>query len=899
MNYGKRGVREIQRSLNSKTTKLWKALLLTILRVAILAVIGVGICGVALGLGAFSGILKDTPRIRLGDVMATGQATIVYDCEGNEIDSYVSMNSNRIQVTWDKIPDHLAKAFVAIEDERFYEHNGIDFRAIARSGFQYFKSGFRRTQGGSTITQQLLKNTVFTNWTEEGHNMIKKIKRKIQEQYLAIEVTKNFTKDEILLRYMNAINLGQNTLGVESASLRYFGKSCSELTLSECAVIAVITQNPTGYNPISQPDKNARRRKDCLDIMLEHEWITKAEYDEAIADTNDVYERIGLYDTSYRVNSSNTGSYFSDAVYEQVYDDLINEAGYSANIAESLLTSGGLRIESTMDPTIQAICNAEVANPANYPEHTDWYLNYALTIKVNASEKHNFSKENMMSWFKSHKNSKFNLIFGSKEEAYDAIEEYRTTMLQDLGVADDPLNYEERISMTPQPQIAMVVCDPKTGYVLAIVGGRGAKEGRRTLNRAVSSTRSPGSTFKVLASFAPALDSAGLTLASVYNDAPFNYNTGTPVKNWYGQSSYRDICSIRDAITESLNIVAVKNLTVITPQLGFDYLVNFGFTTLEPGAYYNGQWLTDVIQPLALGGITKGVSPFELNAAYAAIENNGTYVQPKLYSRVTDSDGNVILDNTVPKTRQVLKESTAYLLTSAMQDVIYGRGGTASMCKLANMHAAGKTGTTTDTHDVWFAGYTPYYCCTVWTGYDNNIGMITSGPNKQSDISKMLWKAVMSQIHEELPDQDFVQPEGIVKCRICSQSGKLPREGICDAAGCVKTEIFAAGTQPTEYCTIHYEGDICAYDGLIACDECPFKVHGIATLPLVEDPALVKGSTMIVKTPDGGQTLVSPPTSMYCQHNALFFLKPNVEAILAEQRLTIEQRNAQAVMGVQ
>lgn len=864
--------------------------MLLVLRVIIFSAIGACICAVALGLGMFKGILEDTPRVKLADIIASGQATIVYDCEGNEIDSYVSMNSNRIQVTWDSIPDHLAKAFVAIEDERFYENNGIDFTAIGRSAFQFVKSGFKRTQGGSTITQQLLKNTVFTSWTDEGHNMIKKVKRKIQEQYLALEVTKRFTKDEILLRYMNAINLGQNTLGVESASLRYFGKSCSELTLSEATVIAVITQNPSGYNPISHPDQNARRRKDCLDIMLEHEWITQAEYDEAIADTNDVYERIGLFDTSYRVNSSATGSYFSDAVYEQVFDDLVNEAGYTSAMAETLLTSGGLRIESTLDPTIQAICNEEVANADNYPEQTDWYLNYALTVKLADGTKKNYSKENMMSWFKSNKTSKFNLIFSTKEEAYAAIDEYRGAMMAELGVEDEVENYEESISMTPQPQIAMVVCDPKTGYVLAVVGGRGTKEGRRTLNRAVSSTRSPGSTFKVLASFAPALDCAGMTLATVYNDAPFNYNTGTPVKNWYGQSTYWGICSIREAIKESLNIVAVKNLTVITPQLGYDYLVNFGFTTLEPGGYYNGQWLTDVIQPLALGGITKGVSPYELNAAYASLENGGTYVVPKLYSRVTDSDGNVILDNTVPKTRQVVKDTTAYLLTNAMEDVI--NKGTATMCKLPGMHAAGKTGTTTDTHDVWFAGYTPYYCCTVWTGYDNNIGMVTKGPNKQSDISKKLWKAVMARIHEELPDQEFVEPDGIVKVKVCSKSGKLPREGICDAAGCVVTELFAAGTEPTEYCTIHYEGEICAYDHLVACDDCPFKYHGYVELPLIEDPSLTKGSTMIVKTADGGQVLVSPPTSMYCQHNSLFFLRPGVEALLEQQRLEIEARNA-------
>lgn len=897
MNYSKTGVRAKQRALNAKGIKWTRMLLLTLARVAILGVVGIMICGFALGIGAFRGILEDTPRIRLADVVASGQATIVYDNEGNEIDSYVSMNSNRIQVTMDKIPDHLAKAFVAIEDERFYEHNGIDYKAIVRSGVRWAESGFRRTQGGSTITQQLLKNTVFTSWTEEGHNMVKKIKRKIQEQYLALEVTKNFTKDEILLRYMNAINLGQNTLGVESASLRYFGKSCSELTLSEATVIAVITQNPSGYNPISHPDRNARRRKYCLDIMLEHEFITEAEYNEAIADTNAVYERIGLFDTSYRVSSSTTGSYFSDAVYDQVYADLV-EAGYSENLAESLLTSGGLRIESTMDPTIQAICDEEFSNPDNFPGQMDWYLNYALTIFIDEDTKKNFSKENMMSWFKSHKDSKFNLIFHKQEDAYAAIEEYRIAMLAELGVEDDIENYEESISMTPQPQAAMVVSDPTTGYVVAMVGGRGAKTARRTLNRAVMSSRSPGSTFKVLASFAPAMDSCGMTLATVYNDAPFNYNDGTPVKNWYGRNTYKGLCNIRDGITESLNIVAVKNLTVITPQVGYDYLASFGFTTLEEGAYYNGQWLTDINQSMALGGLTNGVSPYELNAAYAAIENQGTYVEPKFYSRVTDSDGNVILDNTEPKHHQVLKETTAYLLTDAMSDVINSSAGTATMCRLPNMSTAGKTGTTTDTHDVWFAGFTPYYCCTVWTGYDNNIAMNTKSGTSQAKTSQMLWKAVMSRIHADLPNADFPVPEGIKKVRICSRSGKLPIEGLCDVAGCVKTELFAEGTVPTEYCNIHYQGAICDHDQLIACEECPFKVYGVIELPLIEDPSLAKGSTMIVNNGDGTQTPIVPPSTNMCQHNALFFLKPGAEELIEQQRQYIYQRNAAAQAAI-
>ena len=602
MNYGKKGVRAKQRALNSKTVKIERKILLGLLKLVLVAIVGVGICGVAAGLGAFKGILASTPTIRFGDVVASGQATIVYDCEGNEIDQYVSSNSNRLRIeSMDQLPDYLGKAFVAIEDERFYQHNGIDFKGILRAGYQFIKTGGEETQGASTITQQLLKNTIFTDWTSEGKNKIKKIKRKLQEQYLALEISKYYEKDLILLEYMNAINLGQNTLGVEAASKRYFGKSASDLTVSEAAVIACITQNPSGYNPIRHPEANAKRREKCLNIMLKLDFITQAQYDEAIADTEDVYERIGNYDIDYRENVNTTsGSYFSDALYEQVLNDLVEDAGYDQATAEKILTSGGLKIESTMDPTIQAIVDEEFANPDNYPSDVKWLLNYALTITDNDGNKHNYSKENMTSWFKANKSSKFTLLFSSQDAAYEAIDTYRAAMMEELGVTETDDNYEESISMTPQPQSALVIEDQTTGYVKALIGGRGAKEGRRTWNRATDTVRSPGSTFKVLASFAPALDSAGQTLATVYNDAPFNYDDGTPVKNWY-KTGYKGVCSIRDAICQSMNIIAVKTETVIGPQLGYDYLLNFGFTTLTDGVVINDKIYTDVNQTLEIG----------------------------------------------------------------------------------------------------------------------------------------------------------------------------------------------------------------------------------------------------------------------------------------------------------
>ena len=888
MNYGKKGVRSKQRALNSKSKKWGRKLGVSLVKLSLAAVIGLVICGISAGLGMFRGILSTTPRIRLSDVVPSGEATIVYDCEGNEIDQYVSINSNRIQINnWDLIPKHLGNAFVALEDKRFYQHKGVDLEGIVRSGYLFLTSMGKQKQGASTITQQLLKNTIFTTWTEENGNLVKMVKRKLQEQNLALEISKYYSKEDVLLQYMHAINLGQNTLGVESASQRYFGKSCSELTLSECAVIASITQNPSGLNPISHPESNAKRRKKCLNDMLEQGLITDAEYETAMADSDAVYERIRIHDDDYRVNTNTTsGSYFSDAVFEQVREDLINIGGYSETMAEHLLYAGGLRIESTMDPTIQAIADEEFADPENYPENVKWYLNYALTIFSANGDKHNYSKENMMSWFKENQDRSFNLIFSSQDEAQEAIVTYRTAMLADLGIADMEDNYAETISMTPQPQAAISIEDQSTGYVVALVGGRGVKEGRRTLNRATNAKRSPGSTFKVLAAFAPALDSAGQTLATVYNDAPFNYANGTPVKNWY--SGYRGINSIRDAIRESLNIIAVKTETVITPQLGYDYLLNFGFTTLTDGVWITNSkgeedFFTDVNQTLALGGLTNGVTPYELTAAYATIANMGNYIEPKLYTRVTNTDGDVLLDNTNPASKQVIKETTAYLLTDAMVDVVTAAGGTGTACNFnRNMAIAGKTGTSTDYWDVWFAGFTPYYTCAVWAGYDNNVSMSRSKGNREDHVARDLWRSIMERIHENLPNEQFTTPQGIVSASVCTQSGRLPIPGVCDT---VRTEYFAAGTVPTETCTVHYQGELCDYDHIPASPECPFKVIGTAPLPLQEDPSLWSGSG-ISAGPDGSMT---GNTAAHCQHDAAFFANPDYQTIIDGQAWEIEQ----------
>lgn len=867
MNYGKKGVRAKQKELNSKSSKWGRKIAFTCLKVLLIGILSVGIIGVSAGIGAFNGIIASAPDIDVNDVAPVGFSTFVYDSEGNQIDKLVATNSNRVQVTMDKIPQNLADAFVAIEDERFYEHNGIDIKGIIRAGYTFVKSGFQRAEGASTITQQLLKNTVFTNWVNED-GLIEKLQRKFQEQYLALEITKKLSKEEILLRYMNTINLGQNTLGVQAASLRYFNKDVSELTLSECAVIAAITQNPSKWNPISHPENNAERRERVLNKMLEQGYITQAEYDEAMAD--DVYSRI--QEVNISTASESVSSYFVDALTEDVYQDLIDEAGYSATQASALLYSGGLRIESTLDPKIQAIADEVFSNPENFPEDTKWYLNYELTVQTANGDYVNYSKEMMKTWFVENQDKKFNLIFKSVDDAYAAVDTYKTAI---LGEGDTEI--AENISLTPQPQVSLTIIDQSTGYVVAMIGGRGAKEGSRTLNRATDSARQPGSTFKVLSTYAPALDSAGMTLATVFNDAPFNYNDGTPVNNWY--TGYEGLSSIRKGIYHSMNIVTVKCLTQITPKLGFDYLRNFGFTTLNE--------LSDCYQPMALGGVG-GVTNMELCAAYATIANGGVYNKPQLYTRVLDSDGNVILDHTVPESRQVLKETTAFLLTDAMVDTVtIGTGGSVNFNH--NMAIAGKTGTTSDNKDVWFAGYTPYYTAATWVGYDNNIEMTSKA---ETNLAKKLWKEVMSKIHEDLPNQSFPIPSGIVQAQVCSQSGKLPIPGLCDSEpfNTVITEYFAEGTVPTETCDVHYSGDICAYSLRPANENCPFKLPGTATRLPEEDVSLQAGSTVITQNPDGTVTTTSPGSDNTCPHNAEFFANPDYPTIIEQQRAELLQR---------
>ncbi|MDD3795190.1 MAG: transglycosylase domain-containing protein [Lachnospiraceae bacterium] len=788
MNFGKSS---ISKKIAPKTgKKVAKKVKFTILRLILLAFLVLVIGGGIYGYTTVKKIIADAPDISNVAVSPTEAATYIYNQAGQRVQKLTLPEANRDLVTLDKIPVYLQHAVVAIEDERFYQHNGIDPKGILRAFWIGISSG-SFSEGASTITQQLLKNSVFPNWTSEV-TFKDRLTRKVQEQYLALQLERTMTKDQILEDYLNAINLGAGCYGVQAAAYTYFGKDVSELTLSESAVIAGITQNPTMYNPIVYPEKNARRRQSVLDHMLDQDYITQAEYDEAMAD--DVYSRI-------HANEQNTDSissiytFYQDAMIDQVMEDLMNEKGYTYKQAYKAVYTGGLRIFSAQDDAIQQICDEEFENPGNFPSGSEVGIDYALSIENTDGEITHYGSEDLRAYIRRTSDPSFDLMYATSEEAKAGAESFKASV---LGSDDTVLG--ERVTITPQPQASVVIIDQATGYIKAIVGGRGEKEASLTLNRATYTMRQPGSTFKIITAYAPALDACGKTLAATYDNEEYYYEDGTKVSNW-DLGNYTGPTTIRDAIVQSINIVAVKCITEISPRLGYEYAKAMGITSLVE-SYDNGtETLTDIIQPLALGGITKGVTNLELCGAYASIANLGQYIQPKFYTQVLDQYGNVVLDNSAPASSTAMKASTAYLLTDAMKGVVSDPVGTAyGQINLGYMPVAGKTGTTSSYKDIWFAGFTPYYTCCVWGGYDNNEDL--PGEGIYHTYNKVLWTSIMSRIHANLPVTSFQVPGNIVTVDICKDSGLVAIPGVCSSY----SEKFEAGTQPGQYCNIHGSG---------------------------------------------------------------------------------------------
>lgn len=808
--------------------------LIFLLKIALAMFLILCFAGFAIGIGFVRGAIDAAPSLDILDVQPQGYASQIYDADGNLMQTLVMEGSNREEVSFDQLPDDLVNAFIAIEDSRFYEHNGIDLKGILRAAYVGITSG-RFSEGASTITQQLIKNNVLQGGYETS--MADKLRRKIQEQFLAVKLEDQLdSKETILEYYLNTINLGGNCLGVQTAAHRYFGKNVWELTLSECTVLAATTSNPSRYNPLTHPKENAVRRKIVLEKMYEQNFITYDQKNDALDD--DVYSRIQTVDNA--TSGSTVFSYFTDAVYNQVCDDLQSKLGYSASQSYKLLYSGGLQIYSTMDPSIQAIVDEEINNADNYISSTgsrllEYSLNYALTVCHADGSESTYTENDLINYFQSEKKqATFANIYASKEDIYRSVREFKASLL----ISGDSVT-NETITPILEPQESVVVMNQSNGHVAAISGGRGEKEGSLTLNRALHCHRQPGSASMIISTFAPAIDSCGATLASTYYDAP--YSSGNQqVLNWWG-NPYLGYNNIRQAITYSMNVIGARCLTsLVSDSTAYDYLELFGLGDAS------GQ---EISFSLANTNSSYTVTNEMLTAAFASIANDGIYQKPTYYTKVLDRQGNILLES-VPSQTRIIKSSSAALLTSAMEDVIssdssyyyqYGITPTGKLCQVDSMTLAGKSGTTTIGSDVWFIGYSPYYTCGIWSGYDDSKVLSTG-----TEYHKTIWQKIMARIHTDLDNKDFVFTDELESAKICSKSGLLAVDGVCNSSSSnasVYTEYFAPGTAPTSYCDRHYALRICTESGKSATKYCPGDSVVQRVYLHIDDSDLSSGTT--------------------------------------------------------
>lgn len=723
-----------------------KVLIWARLRAALVICLCVGFV-VVLGVGAgmYAAVSKEIDEMDFDGITYNFSSTVFADDKnGNSIEiEYLHGDGNREWIESDKIPQVAKDAAIAIEDERFLKHRGVDIKRTAGAVIQWVKAkvtGASPSYGGSTITQQLIKNI-----TKENDRTVT---RKVKEMMRALAFEKRFTKDEILTMYLNVVYFGNQCYGIESSSKMYFLKNAIDLSVTEAAMIVGITQAPSRFDPFRNPEDTLKKRNTVITKMYELGKISEEEYNKAI-DSD-----LGLRGKPRTLNS-NVYSYFVDQLINDVISDLQTEKGYSQSFASQQVFGGGLKIYSTIDKNIQAEMENVYTNSANFS------------------------------------------------------------------------------GASRGMQSAMVIIDPTTGQIKGMVGGIGKKTESRGLNRATQSKRQAGSSIKPLSVYSPALETGKITAGTIVKDEPITIGNWSP-KNSY--SGFKGNMSIRKAIEISANIPAVKVLQSSGVENSYKFMTDkYHFTTLVD---------TDKnLSALGLGGLTNGVSPEEMAAAYAVFANKGVHITPHTYTKVLDSTGKVLLENKPEETR-VLSEANAFIMCSFLKDVVNGSAGTGRSARLSGMTAYGKTGTTNDNKDKWFVGFTPYYVGAVWCGYDQNNGSVSSS------VPNGVWKKIMEKVHQGLTDKAIEQPASVTAVSVCQRTGKL------SSAGCIygKTEYFAKGTLPTKYCenTGHSTGALSELtESEIMQEMVPASPTPHSTvIPMPEETS----------SPDTSQTSTSKPT---------------------------------------
>ena len=583
------------------------------------------------------------------------QSSIIYYKDSNgdyQKLTTVKSSENRIWIDGDQIPQHMKDALVAIEDKRFYTHKGVDWFRTAHAALNMFTGG--STFGGSTITQQLIKNL-----TQQDDITVQ---RKLLEIFQALDLEKNYDKDEILEYYLNAVYFGEGCYGVQTAAQTYFGKDAKDLSVAEAASIVGITNLPTYYDPFYSVENNKERQENVLREMYKQGYLKKAEYEEA------KNEELDFVRGENSPSTSNVYSYYEEVVLSDVIGDLAKAKGISRNAASQLVHNAGYEIYACIDKDIQAKVDAIYTDPEKLPK-----------------------------------------TYGSTKS---------------------------------QLQSAIVIIDQATGEIKALRGGTGDKTINYGLNRATGTTRPPGSSIKPIAVYGPAVEYGLISPSTLVLDKDEKHVQLTHT-SWYPKNSpnsYDGIITITTALQKSKNTVAAQIVDKLTPSASLEFLRSrLGVTSLiDSDADYAA---------MALGEPHYGITVREMAQAYTALANDGVFTYSRTYTMVKDRSGKIILDNQ-PQTIQAFSQNTARTMTYMLNNA--ATYGTGHESRLSNMPVAGKTGTTSANRDRWFCGYTPYYTCAVWTGYDTPETMAFSG-----NPATQIWQKVMSAVHADLPRKEF------------------------------------------------------------------------------------------------------------------------------------------------
>lgn len=752
-----------------------------------LCIMAASVGGVLLSMYIVQVTADDAETLDL-DNQKNRQTSIIYDINGNEYAS-LSRNENRIWRELSAMPENLQNAVIAIEDKNFRTEPGINLKGTIGAALNAFTGNriWGTNRGASTLEQQLIKNLTGDN---EQDNM-----RKVREIFRALGLDNKYSKETILEAYLNTIPLTGIIHGMEAGSIEYFGKHVEDLTLAECATLASITKNPTKYNPATNPEELIKRRNHVLYEMYTQGYITETEFNAAKAETVTLTEKTSTTENATR---SSSNSWFTDALYTQLLSQLQEDLNYTADEAKELIFSGGLRIYSTVDPTVQAgvektMYNEDDLIPALWHEEPVCLRDYPADssswdeVQYDEATGLPITKDGYA-------------VYG--QEAIPVYADEEGTTLK-MGTSTDP-DYPNDTTVylcvyeKVRTQAAMAIVD-YSGNILGIGGGIGEKKYDLGFNRATSPHQT-GSTMKPIGAYALALDYKLINYSSQILDSPYYSAEDKKVlkdqyigvmspfseaaqsrsdvwrawpTNYGGVGGQGNPMLVYDALQQSYNTVAVW----VGDMVGVDYLYNFVHDTLEC-SYINAENDMD-LGPLVLGSQSSGLTVVQLAGAYTMF-NTGTFTTPHYYTEITDYQGNMILDNNkYINTTQAISADTAYIMNRMMWNVLHSRKGTAyGKAPDGEMDSVAKTGTTSNYKDYTFAGLTPYYVTAIWWGCDRPTEMDTLGKaGRNASPIQYAWKALMENLQADLPVKEFAKGENVVEKHFDTSTGAIISNG--------------------------------------------------------------------------------------------------------------------------